>query len=187
MPSIALGAAEDDCSRWGSSGSWFGATLGVFTESTRAEWWKFGDYCFGHIYLRFNTSVIPPGATLTSAKLWFYTTNITDMQGYSLYGEYFLPASWPPVATDFALESAADALTVANPIAEGVWHSPSLTNLGSISRDDYTGLRMTLGTGTPADVTMDLVDFDWYENGSGKAPYLEVEYAGVAKLAMFVR
>ena len=189
---ISLGVAADDCIRYTGGTGWPGTFANFATYTTLRRDHILTIYTVDVIFLRFNTSVIPPGATITSAKLYLYIDYIAEPShapAGSIYGEYYLPANWPPVQGDGSVEADPTAFTVAPPFAEGTWLSPDLSNLGSISRDGYTGFRLVLGTGEPPQEFFDsTIRLSSYEMADGNAAYLDVEYTGGAsQLAMFVR
>ena len=59
--------------------------------------------------LRFDTSALPDGATVTGATLRLYVTDRESDNGRSLVGEWYSAANWPIDATDYALNAAATA------------------------------------------------------------------------------
>ena len=113
--------------------------------------------------LRFDTSSIPDGATITSVKLRVYASAKTDSDDRGLVGEWYADANWPIDPTDYALSSAADALGGADltGIVVGATNEFPLMNLGSLSKTGYTGLRLHIDGGQPSgDNFLQIVAFD---------------------------
>ena len=59
--------------------------------------------------LRFDTSALPDGATVTGATLRLYVTGTDSDNGRSLVGEWYSAANWPIDSGDYSLNAAATA------------------------------------------------------------------------------
>lgn len=101
------------------------------------------DYYIGHGYLRFDTSSIPDGATITAAELQIYVISKVVTDGLSLLGDYYDFGGTPAVAADWvhtppggAASSLISALTAA------AVNTLTLSNLASINKTGYTGIRL---------------------------------------------
>ena len=74
----------------------------------------FGNYSVLAALLRFDTSSLPDGATITAATLKLHVTAKTDADNRSLVGEWYPSSNWPIDAADYTLNSSANALTGAD-------------------------------------------------------------------------
>jgi hypothetical protein len=121
----------------------------VFTAGRRLA---FGDFEVMVPLLRFDTSALPDGATITSATLKVYVTKKTDNDDRGLMAEWFDGSSWPIDASDFSVSSSGSALAGSDVTALTVDEVNSLTLSGvsAVSTTGWTALRLHLSGGQPA-------------------------------------
>jgi len=126
--------------------------------------------------IRFDTSTIPVGATLTTASLRLFVTGATSTNGRNLVAEWYNGATWPVDGSDYAPAASNDASTGTAIGALGVnaFNTLPLQNLGSISRSGYTTIRLHVDGGQPSGEN--LVFFAAYEGGPSQAAQLVVTY-----------
>jgi hypothetical protein len=112
----------------------------------------FGDYEVIVPLLRFDTSGLPDGATITSATLRVFVTKKGDADDRSLMAEWYPGSSWPIDAADFALSSSGSALAGSDVtgLTVGAVNALVLSGLSSVSTTGWTGLRLHLSGGQPA-------------------------------------
>ena len=136
---------------------------GVFTAGRRLA---YGNYQVIVPLLRFDTSTLPAGATVTSATLKLYVTTASNADNRNLVAEWANGATWPLAASDWSLNSSASALSgsAISSIATGTVNSFNLTGLANISGSGYTTLRLHVDGGAPAGDN--LVQFASYDNSS---------------------
>jgi len=94
--------------------------------------------------IRFDTSALPDGATVTAATLELHAKSRTSSDGRSLVGEWYPASSWPIDAADWTNTDSATAFTATplSSIAVGATNSFELRGLGSVSRTGSTALRL---------------------------------------------
>jgi hypothetical protein len=112
----------------------------------------FGDFEVMVPLLRFDTSALPDGATVTSATLKVYVTKKTDNDDRGLMAEWFDGSSWPIDAADYSLSSSGSALAGSDVTAltVGSVNSLALSGVAAVSTTGWTALRMHLSGGQPA-------------------------------------
>jgi hypothetical protein len=114
--------------------------------------------------LRFDTSALPDGATVTSATLKLYVTAKADADNRSLQAEWFPASSWPIDSGDWSLDSTASALVGADitAVTVGQLNSFGLSGLGNLSTIGSTALRLHVSGAVPG--SDNLVQLAAFEN-----------------------
>jgi hypothetical protein len=132
-----------------SGGAAVSSTGSVATAGRRLA---FGNYSVLVPLLRFDTSGLPDGATITSATLRVFVTGKADGDNRSLMAEWYPASSWPIDAADFSLDSTGSALAGSDitAITVGGVNSFVLTGLSSVSTTGMTALRLHVSGGQPA-------------------------------------
>jgi hypothetical protein len=126
----------------------------------------YGGYEVRTALLRFNTSSIPAGATITSASLRLNVTSRTSANNRNLVAEWDNGAAWPLDATDYTVtpSSTAAAGVAINSLTAGAVNTLPLQNLGSISTTGWTTIRLHVDGGQPSGDNT--VFFGSYEAGA---------------------
>ena len=126
--------------------------------------------------LRFDTSAIPDGATVTSATLRVYVTGKQNADNRGFVGEWYDAANWPIDAADWSLSSSGSALaaTPLSGIATSATDDFSLQNVASVSKTGLTGLRFHVDGGQPSGDNY--VAVSSWDNTSLPKPQLVVTY-----------
>ena len=83
------------------------AARSFFTVGRRAV---FGSYYVFVGLLRFDTSALPDGATVTSAELRLHVKGKADGDNRGLVGEWYGASNWPIDGGDWSLNSSGTAL-----------------------------------------------------------------------------
>jgi len=130
--------------------------------------------------LRFDTSGIPVGATIESAKLQLYMTSksITNI-GYKMLVEYFAFDGEPTISSDWVLTAGSPCAAAIDPasVTAGVVLEIPLTVLTGINPGGYTGFRFTMDAGGAIPPTGgNYLQFAAYDNTTYQEPRLEVVY-----------
>src|SRR5262249_42692389 len=99
--------------------------------------------------LRFDTTTLPPGATINSASLFLKGAVAADANALSLQGEWYDQANWPIDPTDYADVPAATAFSVLEANLVGGDNTISLASVSGITPGGYTGMRLHLSAATP--------------------------------------
>jgi glucose/arabinose dehydrogenase/PKD repeat protein len=150
-----VGAGADDGDA-GSSGSTYppatpaaNSVGNVFTAGRR---FAFGRYEVLVPVLRFDTSALPDGATVTSATLRLYVSGKADADNRTLLAEWYPSSNWPIDTGDYALSSSANAMSGVDITGIGVGKSNDFSLMGvtAISKTGYSGLRLHVSGGQPA-------------------------------------
>ncbi|HUF83979.1 MAG TPA: PKD domain-containing protein, partial [Acidimicrobiia bacterium] len=136
----------------------------------------FGGYEVRVGLLRFDTSALPDGATVTSAVLRLHVTGGTSADARSLVAEWYDPSAWPIDAGDYTATAAgtAHAGTPIGSLALGVQNDLPLQNLALISTAGLTALRLHVDGGQPTGENK--VSFAALENSSLPEAQLIVTY-----------
>jgi hypothetical protein len=125
------------------------AAGGYFTAGRR---FAFGSYFVNVPSLRFDTSGLPDGATITSATLKVYVIKKVDGDNRNLMAEWYAGSSWPIDASDYSLDSSGSALAGSDvtALSVGAVNSFGLSGVSAVSTTGMTGLRLHLSGGQPA-------------------------------------
>jgi hypothetical protein len=123
---------------------------GPFLTAGRRQ--AFGNLAIFAALLRFDTSALPDGATVTSATLEVHVTAKADANNRALQAEWYPASNWPVDAGDFSLDSTGSALAGADitGIGAGQVNSFALSGLGVVSTTGSTALRLHVSGGQPA-------------------------------------
>lgn len=107
------------------------------------------NYSVGNILLKWDTSAIPDGATITSATLRSYIDSITDIDAQNWDGEWYTVGTID--ASDYTATPASTAYSVdIGTLTAGQDNDVSLTSPDSnISKSGDTGLRLHISGGEP--------------------------------------
>ena len=121
----------------------------VYTAARRRA---YGNYQVLVSLLRFDTSAVPDGATITSATLKLHVIDKADEDNRALQAEWYPSSNWPIDPADWSLDSTASALAGADitGIPTGQVSNFVLGGLGSISTTGSTALRLHVSGGEPA-------------------------------------
>jgi hypothetical protein len=123
----------------------------------------FGGYDVFNGLMRFDTSAIPDGATVTGATLRLQVTGKQNADARNLVAEWYDGANWPIDAGDYALGSSANALagSAIAQIVVGSQNDFALSGLGSLSKTGFSGLRLQVDGGQPSgDNYVQIASFD---------------------------
>ena len=113
-----------------------------FTVGRRAA---FGNYQVFVGLLRFDTSALPDGATVTSAALRLHVLGKADGDNRGLVAEWYGASNWPIDAGDWSLASSGTRVAGGGhhrDLRSGRASSFDLVGLGSVSTTGSTGLRL---------------------------------------------
>jgi hypothetical protein len=125
-----------------------------------------GGYEVRTALLRFDTSSVPAGATITSASLRLTVSSATSANGRNLVAEWASGAAWPLDGTDYTATASTSASTgvAIGSLSAGSVVSLPLQNLGSISTTGWTTIRLHVDGGQPNGENN--VFFKSYEGGA---------------------
>jgi hypothetical protein len=145
----------------------------VFTAGRRLA---FGEFQVLNGLLRFDTSALPDGATITAATLKLYVTGKTDADNRSLVSEWYPASNWPIDAADYTATAGTSALagTDITTISTGAVNSFDLTGLTAVSTTGYTSLRLNISGGQPTGDNY--LQFAALENANAPAAQLVVSW-----------
>ena len=136
------------------------------------------NYYFDRSYLRFNTSSIPAGAIITSAKLWFKLKGKLNDNSFNVPIQVYRANDWGPTldTEDWGCgNTLVGTKNYADLPAVDQWFSidldPSCINKGGITAFETKGNHES-GT-TPTGYNQAWV---YSANSSGNEPYLEISY-----------
>ena len=136
----------------------------------------FGGYEVRTGLLRFDTSTIPAGATITSASLRLYVTGRSSVDARTLVAEWDNDAAWPLNASDYTATPAntASTGTPISSLSPNAYNTLTLQNLGSISRTGTTTIRLHIDGGQPTGENN--VSIAAFEAGTATAAQLVLDY-----------
>jgi Concanavalin A-like lectin/glucanases superfamily len=148
-------------------------TGSVLTAGRRAV---FGEFEVNTALLRFDTSGLPDGATVSSATLKVFVSGKADADNRELVAEWYAASSWPIDAADFSLDSTGSALAGADitSLATGSVNSFALVGLSAVSTTGSTGLRLHVSGAQP--VGDNFVQIASLEHASNPEAQLVVSY-----------
>jgi hypothetical protein len=126
--------------------------------------------------LRFDTSGLPAGATVTSATLKLYVNKWVSADGRNLVAEWAPSAVWPLAPSDWTLSSTASALAgvPVSSLPSGAVVSLPLTGLANVSGTGYSSLRLHLDGAQPSGDNY--VQFASFEDGNSPAAQLVLNW-----------
>lgn len=128
--------------------------------------------------LNFDTSGIPDGATITSAKLWLFIYYVSNVDNRTLVADY---TAWTGSSTaDFSLNVGSTAFSTNISTFSTVapeWFGITLTNPATnINKTGSTKLRVGIG-GTATPTGINAIEFAAFPNTDVEPPaHLEVNY-----------
>lgn len=150
----------------------FGATLISLSCTSSGEFWILNGF------MRFDTSTLPDGATITGANLKVYVDTGAEPDGIQFAADFYDFGGTPAVDADWEATSSGDAIATIDvgSLTQGAVNTIALTGLTGISKTGITGLRFAPKTGaTPTGDNY--VDFAAFDHGSFQEPRLEVTYS----------
>lgn len=189
---FVISAAGNDGTGFRQAATWAGIGAGSFTADDGSTLFvsklHSGSTFFADVsFLRFDTSALPEGITVTGANLLLFVIGKQDQDTtFGLVADYYDFGGEPSVAGDW-IETASPSILAATDlgvISTGGVNTIALSDFTGISTSGFTGIRLTLSAGTPGspDVVNSL-DIAAQEHAS-QEPRLEVTYteAGVQQL-----
>ena len=190
MPTVTFAIAIDNDDGTGYRGGgavWANIGTATFTaeETTNLVASKTlfgGNYYVDNAYMRFDTSSIPDGAVITSARLILYidSNNTFDDDGLSFAADFYDFGGEPSVAGDWEQTSSGDAIssfTTASLTTNAV-NNLNLTGLSGINKTGYTGVRIA-PVNTTAPTGLNSIEIAAFE-AAQQEPRLEVTYTTTA-------
>jgi hypothetical protein len=126
--------------------------------------------------LRFDTSGLPAGATVTGATLKLYVNKWVSADARNLVAEWAPSAVWPLVSSDWALNSTASALAgvAISSLQASAVNSFVLTGVSNVSTSGFTSLRLHVDGGQPAGDNY--VQFASFEDSNSPAAQLVLNW-----------
>lgn len=182
MPSITfnVAASGDDGQVERAGTAWPPAgSFDVFTTPTAFAPLKFRSGATRVISValcRWDTSSIPDDATIVSAVFRAYVTAKGSGTGRDLTAEWYEAGTIDSGDWTSTVGTDAHAGTAISAITESADNDFSLNNLSSISKAGYTGLRLHISGGDPADPANHSVSFAAFDHATLTEPRLIVEY-----------
>lgn len=129
--------------------------------------------------MRFDTSSIPDGSTVTLAQLKLNLTAVTDGSGdRNLVAEWYANSNWPIDATDWTANVGTTALVVDITTLTVSDTTFTLTNPGNVSQSGYTGLRLGVDGGSAG--AQNTVEWTSFDHATAIEPRLLVTYVDPA-------
>ncbi len=188
---VTIAASGDDgyVERWGTaSGGTDGSADSDIASTaflTRNSFPNFGgtsSYVRGNAILRFDTSEIPDGATITAATLDIKTSSpVSSVDALSFSWEWIADPGTITAATDWSAtpSGTAKAAALISGIAADTAYSWTLLNPNAnISKTAFTGLRAHVSNGTPTGAN--IVQFHSWDHATEPEPRLVITYTTAA-------
>jgi hypothetical protein len=184
--SIATGLDDGHVAResaspgeWPVTGSF--SVLDTFTNLIvrKAQFPAFSDCAVA--LLRFDTSTIPDGATITGATLRLQTLAVGALTDRNIQVGYYASSNWPIDSGDWsgADNPGSDAGTFPiTDFAVGTQEDLVLSSPTSVSKTGYTGLRISISGAEPIEQNPDDYRVEWaaLEHATELEPRLLVTY-----------
>jgi hypothetical protein len=128
--------------------------------------------------LRFDTSVLPDDAIVTSAELQLYVVSKDSDENRNVVAEWYSSAAWPVDEADWTVADSDTAHrgTQLNEIPTGEQTSFALQNLSSIDSTGATALRMHVSGSEIAPTGPNDLAFVAFDHATLPAPALVVTY-----------
>jgi hypothetical protein len=175
----------DDGSGYRQSGDWASIASGTFTDLvfgrddivSVSRTTNAGNFFISNAFLRFDTSSLPDGATITAANLKLYIDGAGAPDGATFGVDYYDFGGEPSVAADWEQTSAGDAISSISPgsLTTGVVNTLALTGLTGISKTGITGFRIAPKEST-APSGDNFIDIAAREHATGAPAQLVVTY-----------
>jgi hypothetical protein len=183
---IPVAAGSDDgyagresasAGEWPVTGAFSVSDVATFLNARKAQFGAFSD-CIVSL-LRFDTSVIPANAVITSVTLRLQTVAKGAATGRDIQVGYYASSNWPIDSADWsgADNPGSDAGTF--PISNFTVGTPEdlvLSNTQNISRTGYTGFRISVSGAEPTLNDDHRVEFAALEHATAAEPQLIVTF-----------
>jgi hypothetical protein len=176
---FAISSAANDGSGYYESTSW-PPNGGTWTADDGTSLWvsktRVGNIYYNDVaFLRFDTSSLGSGATVTGATLALYVISRSTSQSASLLADYYDFGGEPSGSEDWVLTSSPAILSQSvSSLTTGAVNSITITDLSGISKTGITGIRLTLSAITPTGTNE--VEIAAYEHTTLQEPRLTVTY-----------
>ncbi|MEK7408931.1 MAG: hypothetical protein AAB225_28035 [Acidobacteriota bacterium] len=141
-------------------------------------------------YIRFDTSSIPSGATISSASVNVNASAVDDGNqnlyggaGCSVQADWYASANWPLTQTEWNIWGAGNAVAPQDLTGKSTgWHTFTLANVTNIptGAGAYAGLKWSVPCDPYIDTAGNTItnQFSFYsfDNGASTKPYLSISY-----------
>lgn len=189
MPTMTfnVAASGDDGVVDGSNATYPPATAGTVSDTgisvTVSRDFVSPNYRTRNGLIRWDTTTLPAGATITAATVRFTPSAKADANGRSLVAEWYSGSNWPIDTTDYAATApgtpAASILlssVVLNALTDLVF-----TDLSGINPTGYTGVRLHISGDEPTG--MNRVSLPTWDHTVAPEPQLIITYTVSQNLA----
>jgi len=174
-----------------TSWTWGGPTATTNQTYSSSAYYSLQCWKYSHqSYIRFDTSSIPSGSTVSSASVSVYASSVRDEnQGYfggagcSVQADWYASSNWPITWNEWSLWGSGNAMAPQDLTGKGVgWHSFPLANLANIPTGGgaYAGLKWSVPCDPFVLASGSLYnEFTFYsfDNGPSTKPYLSITYS----------